>query len=116
MVSSLASLRRLAFRSALLSLLVIGIEATARGDIVVTTLGTPAFAPADFHLFAAPIGTAATGYAEFAEMQQAILPPPDLMLNLVLGIGPGAPLAGPYDHEIGDGVSNAGFEPVSTSR
>ena len=40
---------------------------TARAAVVVTTVGTPTFVPIDFHLFAAPIGTAATSYAEFLQ-------------------------------------------------
>jgi hypothetical protein len=99
---------------ALLSLLVLGIEARARGDFIVTTVGTPTFTPVDFHLFAAPIGTAASGYAEFIQTQQAILPAPDHVLNPILGIGPGAPHSGPYDQEIGQGVSANGYLQSST--
>jgi hypothetical protein len=108
-VSRFVSQRRLVLGAALLSLLVLGVDATARAGVLVTTVGTPTFAPVDFHLFAAPIGTAASGYAEFIETQQAILPPPDHILNPILGIGPGTPHAGPYDQEIGNGVASAGF-------
>jgi len=100
---------------ALLSSFVAGIGATARAAVIVTAIGNPTFVPTDFHLFAAPIGTAATGYVEFTETQQAILPPPDHELNSVLGgIGPGAPHAGPYDQEIGEGVAANGFVESTT--
>jgi hypothetical protein len=37
----------------------------------VTTIGTPTFEATDFNLFAAPIGTAADGYAEFLQTLQS---------------------------------------------
>ena len=96
------------------SLCVIGAGPAARAVVIVTTVGTPTFVPSDFHLFAAPIGTAATGYAEFTQTQQAILPPPNHVLNPILSIGPGAPHAGPYDHEMGQGVAANGFVESTT--
>jgi hypothetical protein len=86
----------------------------ARAAVIVTTVGTPTFVPSDFHLFAAPIGTAATSYAELFQTLGAILPPPDHVLNPIVGIGPGAPHAGPYDHEIGQGVAANGFVESTT--
>ena len=98
----------------LASLCVIGVGPIARAGVIVTTVGTPTFVPTDFHVFAAPIGTAATGYAEFTQTMQAILPPPNHVLNPILGIGPGAPHAGPYDQEMGEGVAANGFVESTT--
>jgi hypothetical protein len=86
----------------------------AIADVGITPVGSPGFVIADTHLFAAPIGTAATGYDEFLQTLQAVLPPPGHALNPTLGIGPGTPHAGPYDHEIGDGVVAAGFVESTT--
>jgi hypothetical protein len=86
----------------------------ARAAVIVTTVGSPTFVPTDFQLFAAPIGTAATSYAELTQTLQAILPPPDHVLNPIVGIGPGAPHAGPYDQEIGHGVAANGFVDSTT--
>jgi hypothetical protein len=91
------------------ALIVTGVSTAARADVIVTPVGSPLFVAADFHLFAAPIGTAASGYAEFSETQQSILPPPNHVLNTTLGIGPGDPHAGPYDHEMADGVAANGY-------
>jgi hypothetical protein len=71
-VSSFTSLRRLVIGSALLSFLVLGIDATARAGVVVTAVGTPNFVPVDFNLFAAPIGTAATGYSEVVSISEHV--------------------------------------------
>jgi hypothetical protein len=67
-------------------------------------IGHPLWKPADLNVFSAEIGTAESGYVEFGETQQRILPPPDHLPNPALGIGPGAPHAGPYTHEIRRGV------------
>jgi hypothetical protein len=86
----------------------------ARATVIVTTVGSPTFVPTDFHLFAAPIGTMATSYAEFVQTLQAILPPPDHVLNPIVGIGPGLAHPGPYDHEIGRGVAANAFVDSTT--
>lgn len=86
----------------------------ARADVVVTKVGDPTFDLVDSHVFAAPIGTAADGYAEFATTQATLLPPPNHVSNPTLGIGPGAPHAGPYDHEFADGVAAAGYQEGSS--
>ena len=91
------------------ALIVTNAGAAVIGDVLVTPVGSPLFVAADFHLFAAPIGTAASGYAEFSETQQLILPPPNHVPNPILGIGPGAAHAGPYDHEMADGVAANGY-------
>ena len=91
-----------------------GAAPIARAAVIVTTVGAPTFVPTDFHLFAAPIGTADSGYAEFLQTLEAILPPPNHVPNPIVGIGPGAPHAGPYDHEIGQGVAANGFVESTT--
>ena len=94
---------------ALFGVLATGVSTAARANVIVTPVGSPLFLAADFHLFTAPIGTAASGYAEFSETQQLILPPPNHLPNPTLGIGPGAAHAGPYDHEMADGVAANGY-------
>ena len=42
------------------------------------------------------------------------MPPPNHVPNPIVGIGPGAPHAGPYDHEIGQGVAANGFVELTT--
>jgi hypothetical protein len=74
-----------------------------------TPIGNPTWKPVDFHLFSAPIGTAATGFTEFLETLQALLPPPNHAVHPDLGIGPGAPHVPPYDSELATGVANEGF-------
>jgi len=100
---------RYALGVAVLNLLVSGIGATARADVIVTPVGNPTFVPVDFNLFAAPVGTAANGYAEFFQTAPAILPPPNHLFDPAIGIVPGAPHSGPYNHEIGQGVAANGF-------
>ena len=82
---------------------------TAQAAVTFTAIGTPGYVPIDPHLFSAPIGTAATGYAEFVQTQQALLPPPNHVPNSALGIVPGSPQAGPYDAEFAQGVAANGF-------
>ena len=86
----------------------------ARAGTTVTPIGNPAYTPTDFHLFAAPIGTPATGFAEFGITQQLLLPPPKHLPDPVLGIGPGTPHVGPYNHEFADGVAANGFVDASS--
>lgn len=74
-----------------------------------TPIGHPTWSPADFHLFAAPIGTAASGYVEFAETALAILPPPNHVAHPDLMVGPGASHAPPYTSEMGQGVAAQGY-------
>ena len=98
----------------LICLLTAGLAPQAEAVILVTPIGSPAYAPADFHLFSAPIGTIDTGFAEFGVTQQLLLPPPDHLPNPVLGIGPGAPHPGPYDTEFAQGVAANGFVDASS--
>lgn len=81
---------------------------TANAGLVVTKVGTPTFKPVDLHQFAAPIGTSASGYAEFQQTLELLLPPPNHLNNPTLGIGPGAAHSG-FDHELADGLAANGF-------
>jgi hypothetical protein len=96
-------------RNVLLGVLVLAVSvalampAVAGDDSAPVTLkpiGHPTWKPVDFHVFTAPIGTAADGYAEFGQNQTAILPPPNHQPCADLGIGPGAPHKPPYNYEI----------------
>lgn len=102
-------MRRWTLAFFLAGLLAAGSPTLAQAAVIVTPIGSPAFVPTDFHLFAAPLGTAATGYTEVVQTAQTILPSPNHDPNLVLGIGPGTPHAGPYGQEIGQGVAVSGF-------
>jgi hypothetical protein len=86
------------------------IAGSERENVVkLTPIGQPAWKPVDFHVFSAPIGTADSGYAEFGETMQALLPPPNHQPHPALGIGPGAPHQPPYDTELAQGVAAQGF-------
>lgn len=74
-----------------------------------TPIGQPTWSPVDFHLFAAPLGTAATGYQEFVETALAILPEPNHEFNASLMVGPGVPHAPPYTSEMAQGVAAQGY-------
>lgn len=74
-----------------------------------TPIGHPTWRPVDFHLFSAPMGTLASGYAEFGETALSLLPEPNHVLYPGLLVGPGAPHAGPYDSELATGVATQGF-------
>jgi hypothetical protein len=67
-------------------------------------IGTPTWRPVGFQLFSAPIGTGASGYAEFGETILKVLPRPNHAPHPDLGVGPGVAHPPPYDHEIADGV------------
>jgi hypothetical protein len=99
--------RRWTFAFVLAGLLAPTLWSPARAQVQVTPIGTPAYAPTDFHLFAAPIGTAAAEYAEFIGTLQALLPPPNHSFGAA-GITPGAPHTG-YATEMGAGVAANGF-------
>ncbi len=73
--------------------------------IRVSPIGHPSWKLVDFHLFSAPIGTAATGYEEFAHTTEALLPPPNHRPHPELGIGPGDAHQGPYGNELAQGVA-----------
>jgi hypothetical protein len=75
----------------------------------VEPVGDPTWRPVDVHLFSAPVGTAESGYAEFAETMQALLPPPLHEPNPDLGIGPGTAHQPPYDNELAAGIAAQGY-------
>jgi hypothetical protein len=77
--------------------------------ITIQKTGNPTWMPVDLHVFAAPIGTAADGYAEFSDLVGLVLPPPHYRTFKCLGIGSGKPEPPPYDHDIADGIANLGF-------
>jgi hypothetical protein len=87
---------------------------TAPGVVQASPIGSPTWKPADFHVFSAPMGTAADGYAEFLTTALAILPPPNHVFNPSLAVGPGAPHAPPYTSEMANGVTNLGFDQSHT--
>jgi hypothetical protein len=89
--------------------LVVTAAASAAGNIQAKPIGDPIWKPTDLNLFTAPIGTAASGYAEFGETTRAILPEPNHRPHPGLGIGPGDPHAGPYNHEIRRGLKSLGL-------
>lgn len=114
MFNNRKSLIRITFVALAAIAVIVGVAPVARATVVVTKDGNPIFGLTDFHLFAAPFGTAATGYAEFFQTQAAILPPPNHVYNATLGIGPGVQHSGPYDHELGDGVAANKFVEATT--
>jgi hypothetical protein len=77
--------------------------------VVIQKTGNPDWVPVDLHVFAAPVGTAADGYAEALGTGETILPPPHYEPNPTLGIGPGTPEPPPYTHDLADGIEKAGY-------
>jgi hypothetical protein len=84
----------------------VSIAGSESDDVVqLTRIGHPTWKPVDFHMFSAPIGTAASGYAEFGDTALAILPPPNHVVNPDLLVGPGAPHSPSYTNEVAHGVA-----------
>jgi hypothetical protein len=79
-------------------------------------IGAPTWELDDCHLFAAPIGTQASGYAEAFETFASLLPPPEHIPIPALGIGPGSPHAPPYNTELEEGVAAQGYRESRTFR
>ncbi|HEX9091755.1 MAG TPA: hypothetical protein VF831_09715 [Anaerolineales bacterium] len=77
--------------------------------VKLSPIGSPTWKPVDFHVFSAPVGTAESGYVEFNETMQAILPPPNHVWIDGLGIGPGAAHQPPYTSELAAGVAAQGY-------
>jgi hypothetical protein len=105
-------LRRLVLISALTLGVALGtlpVSQAASGGMQLQPIGDPVWKPVDCHLFSAPVGTAATGYAEAFETFASLLPPPNHMPHPDLGIGPGAPHQPPYTSELDDGVAAQDF-------
>jgi hypothetical protein len=84
---------------------------SAAGNVQAKPIGDPIWRPTDLNLFTAPIGTAASGYAEFGQTIAAILPEPYHRPHPDLGIGPGDPHPPPYNHEIRRGLQALGLQP-----
>jgi len=82
---------------------------SAAANVVITQIGTPTWQPVDTHVFSAPIGTPATGFAEFSQTLDALLPPPNHILRPGAGVSPGLPHPGPYDRELAEGIARLGF-------
>ena len=80
-----------------------------QGQVTLVAIGHPRWKPTDCHVFSAPVGTAADGYAAASVTQAALLPPPNHVPIPGLGIGPGAPHRPPYTHELAHGVVASGF-------
>lgn len=76
----------------------------------ITPIGNPTWKPVDFHMFSAPVGTAGTGYTEFFETMQALLPPPNhVFIESLGGVFPGAAHLPPYDQEMAAGVATQDY-------
>ena len=84
--------------------------ASVLAQVVSTPVGTPAWQPADIHLFFAPIGTPQSNFAEVLTSLQAILPEPNHRFHPDLFIGPGDPHNPPYTQEITNGLAGSGFQ------
>jgi hypothetical protein len=96
--------------AALVIALVIPAVASAAGNVQAKPIGDPIWRPTDLKLFSAPIGTAASGYAEFGQTIASILPEPNHRPNPSLGLGPGDPHAPPYNHEMSRGLQALGLQ------
>src|SRR4051794_16521529 len=90
--------------------LVVPAAASAAGNVQAKPIGNPLWKPVDLNLFSAPIGTAASGYAEFGQTMAQILPEPYHRPNPSLGLGPGDPHPPPYNHEIRRGLNALALE------
>jgi hypothetical protein len=84
-------------------------------SVRLTPIGHPTWKPVDFHVFTAPVGTAATEYAEFSATTLALLPPPNHESHPDLGVGPSTPHSPPDDAELANGVADLGFHEGSSS-
>ncbi len=85
--------------------------APAAPDFEAQPVGTPDWEPVDFHMFSVEVGNQ---FVNLPDIRAGILPEPSHAEHTDLGTGPGAPHAGPYDSEIGDGVAAQGYEEKST--
>jgi hypothetical protein len=84
---------------------------TSQGLARVTRVGNPIWRPVDFHLFTGPIGSFETEFAQFGELTEQLMPPPEHAPALPFyGTGPGIPHDPPYDRELAEGVSRLGLE------
>jgi hypothetical protein len=97
--------------SAILMFLLAGLPSVEAlpGGLQLKPIGHPSWRIVDCHVFSASIGTENTGYAEFSETFESLLPPPLHLPHPDLGIGPGSPHRPPYDSELSQGVAAQGF-------
>lgn len=103
------SARSAVLTALLIAGLVVSAPSVTAATIRLTEVGTPTWTPVDFHIFTAPVGTAATGYVEIDQPLASLLPLPEHASHPDLGIGPGTPHNPPYDQELANGVGNAGL-------
>jgi hypothetical protein len=101
---------------AILLVTVASFTATAHAaQVVATPFGSPAFVAnptwmvTDFRTFTAPLGTPASGFAEFFQTIQNVFPAPNHAAHPTLGIVPGTAHAGPYNTEVTSGINAAGY-------
>lgn len=110
----LVRMRRLLVVAGLLApLLVAGSPPVAQatgGGVRLDRIGSPDWKPVGCEVFAGPVGTAETGYAEAFETISSLLQPPDHVVQDDLGVGPGAPHRGPYASELRQGVKAQGYD------
>jgi hypothetical protein len=71
-------------------------------EVQLEKIGSPKWRPVDFHHFSAP-------WWDVWTVVQQVLPPPNHVVHPALGLGPGAPHEGPYDHELKDGMDAHGY-------
>ncbi len=77
----------------------------------ITRVGNPIWRPVDFHLFTGPIGDFETGFAEFGELTEKLMPPPEHRPALPFyGTGPGRAHGPPYNRELAQGVRRLGVQ------
>ncbi len=88
---------------------------TNASPVTVTKIKDPVWAPADFNLVSATVGTSATGYAEYFKLTgEQILTPPSYKNYPGVGAGPGDPEAPPYDKDISNGLKALNLTNSST--
>lgn len=86
-------------------------SSTSDEPVQITRVGRPIWRPVDFHLFSAPIGSPETGFAEFGDFIQRLLPRPEHRPVLPeLGVGPGVPHDPPYRRELARGLAALDLE------
>jgi hypothetical protein len=93
----------------------------AQSPVTVQAFGSSAFVAnptwtvTDFHFFTAPIGDPGNGFADFATTNQTVFPPPGYGYDPAHnGVVPGtAPITGPYDQQVANGLANAGIPTTS---
>ena len=87
-------------RTTLAVLMLVSSTSVALADnanVQFTPIGSPPWEPTDAHLFTAPIGTPADGFAEFQQSFDAIVPPNQ------------GPVSPPYTNILVNGLASAGF-------